>query len=212
MKTLVLDIETFSIANADAFLEPVSAPSNYKDEAKIAAYCAERRVELLARCALDPDLCRIVAIGLSDDTGDRVSLVEDEQDEHGTLCEAWGAIQRADILIGFNLLAFDLPVLIRRSQYLGLPVPLLNLDKYRTPHVDLIERLSFNGKIKAHSLDFYCARFGILSDDPHDGADIDALVKAGEWDAIAAHCRSDIAKTKALAERLGYLSPVAQTA
>jgi uncharacterized protein YprB with RNaseH-like and TPR domain len=204
---LILDIETFALDGADAFLEPVSAPSNYKDPAKIQQYCEEKRVELLSRCALDPDLCRIVAAGWSHDGNDvGVEIATHENQERGLLEELWFAILKSDAVIGFNVLAFDLPVMIRRSQYLGVSVPELNLDRYRTPHIDLMERLSFNGKIKAHSLDFYCKRFGIDVPDEHSGKDVDALVKAGDWNAVAAHCRADITRTKALAARLGYIN------
>lgn len=205
MNTIILDVETFALDGADAYLEPVSAPSNYKDPAKIEQYCVEKRAELLSRCALDPDLCRIVAFGWDRGEDCGVEIAQHENQERGLLEQLWRAIAMADAVVGFNVLSFDLPVLIRRSQYLGLNVPAVNLDKYRTPHIDLLDRLSFNGKIKAHSLDFYCKRFGIEIDDPHSGTDIDGLVRAGEWDAVAAHCRADVLRTKALATRLGYV-------
>lgn len=208
MSTLILDIETFALADADQYLEPVSAPANYKDPVKIEQYCVERRAELLAKCALDADLCEIVAIGWHRDIDAECRVLHrgTATDEAAMLRAFWNHAEDAAAMVGFNLLSFDLPILIRRSQYLGLPVPPLNLDRYKTPHIDLMERLSFNGKIKAHSLDFYCRRFGIACDDTHSGADVDALVKAGEWEAIAAHCRADVEKTRALAARLGYVT------
>ena len=36
-------------------------------------------------------------------------------------------------------------------------------------------------------------------------ADIQSLVNAGDWDAIAAHCRADVELTVGLAKRLGHL-------
>jgi predicted PolB exonuclease-like 3'-5' exonuclease len=212
VNTLVLDIETYSIADADLYLEPVAAPSNYRDQAKITAYQVEKRAEMLSRCALDPDLCRIVAIGSYDDEIE-VRTVMDEDDERDALVEIWERIGiggKQAVLIGFNLLSFDLPVLIRRTQYLGLPVWPINLDRYRTPHIDLMERLSFNGKTRAHSLSFYCRRFGIDVPDEHSGAAVAALVEAGRWEEVASHCRADVLKTRALATRLGYLQYVAE--
>jgi hypothetical protein len=218
MTHLILDLETFALDDARHFIEEPTAPANYKDPEKIAAYIAQRKIELIDRCALDPDLCRIVAIGWdSPDAcgGPTVDYADTEQEERALLVEAWDVIRGDGLsmgpsLVGFNLLAFDLPVLIRRSQYLGLRIPPLNLDKYRTPHVDLMERLSFNGKIKAHSLDFYCKRFGIEVADDVSGADVDALVKAGEWDRVLGHCRADVQKTRLLAERLGLLTQKAE--
>jgi predicted PolB exonuclease-like 3'-5' exonuclease len=110
--------------------------------------------------------------------------------------------------IGYNTLGFDLPVLLRRSLYLGVPHPHVSLDKYRTNHIDLQMRLSYNGAIKFRPLSFYCKRFGIESDDETSGKDIGAFVAAGEWDKVAAHCRADVLKTTALAERMGLLKPI----
>lgn len=218
---MVIDVETYALEEAAQFIEEPTAPENYKDSVKIAAYIADAKVKNLSRCALDPDLCRIVAIGTSfGDSADRWQRLM-ELDTHIETCAtineervalslAWLAVAHNPRVIGFNLLSFDLPVMIRRSQYLGIEVPqiALNLDKYRTPHIDLMERLSFNGKIKAHSLSFYCRRFGIDVADDTTGANIDAMVKADDWDGITAHCRADVEKTRRLAERLGILQPV----
>jgi 3'-5' exonuclease len=210
---VIIDIETFSLAGAEQFIEEPTAPANYKDPEKIAAYIAEAKAKAIDRCALDVDLCRVVAIGIcaEGDTHATVTTMSDDAVEREALELVWTAASHVDRLIGFNLLAFDLPVLIRRSQYLGVTVPatVINLDKYRTPHVDLMERLSFNGKIKARSLDFYCRRFGIDVADASTGKDVDALVKAGDWAGVANHCRADVEKTRLLAERIGVISAVA---
>lgn len=207
---LLIDVETVSLPEAGQYLEPVEAPANYKDPVKIAAYIEERRVAQLQKAGLEPDLCRLVAIGFEHDDGRGDVLTANRQPEFVMLQELWRAVSAAPAILGFNILEFDLPVLIRRSQYLGLqpPAAAINLDRYRTPHVDLMQRLSFNGKLTMRSLDFYCKRFGIEVADPHSGKDVEALVAAGDWSAVAAHCRADLVKTRALAERLGILSAV----
>ncbi len=199
---LVLDLETFALDEAAQFLEEPTAPANYRDPEKIAAFIADAKAKAVSRCALDPDLCRIVAISWDSDSGPYTNYAENDIGERQLIITAWEAI-KDETLIGFNLLAFDLPVLIRRSQYLSIRVPPLNLDRYHTPHIDLMERLSFNGKIKAHSLSFYCRRFGIDVPDETSGKDIDASVKAGDWQGVTAHCLADVKKTRLLAERLG---------
>ena len=209
---LVLDIETYSLDDAAAFLEEPTAPANYKDPEKIAAYIEQQRAKDLSRCALDVDLCCLVAIGYTHPVTGAIEVLTmgTETSERSFLRAFWDTVAGHDF-IGFNLLSFDLPVLMRRSQYLGVtnyrdtPV-----DRYKTPHIDLMERLSFNGKLKYRGLDFYCKRFGIHVPDATSGADIDAMVKANDWAGVTAHCRADILKTKALAERLGVLEPAAQ--
>jgi hypothetical protein len=42
---IVLDIETVGLPDAASYMEPVTAPANYKDPEKIAAYVAERHAE-----------------------------------------------------------------------------------------------------------------------------------------------------------------------
>lgn len=205
---MVIDIETYSLAEAAQFIEEPSAPANYKDPEKIAAYVAEKRIENLSRCALDVDLCRIVALGTQNtETGAIVvTTAHDDATERDMLEGFWHDTAGCNY-IGFNILGFDLPVLMRRSLYLGLnyfrqtPV-----DRYKTPHSDLMEILSFNGKLKYRGLDFYCRRFGIAIADETSGADIDALVKADDWVGVEAHCRADVVKTALLARRIGVLT------
>lgn len=206
-RALIVDIETFAISDAVQYLEPAEAPSNYKDPAKIAAYIKEAETKLLDGCALDPDLCRIVALGymLEDDERPVVSIAQTEAHERLILTQFWRSAEDRQF-ITFNGFKFDLPVLMRRSLYLGVEHPILNLDKYRSNHLDLYQRLTHNGTITGHSMRFYCARFGIQIDDLTIGKDIAALVRAGEWEGVRAHCHADVLATKALAARLGYLT------
>jgi hypothetical protein len=206
----VIDIETAPLPDAAGYLEPAEAPSNYKDPAKIEAYCAEKNAENLGRAALDCDLCQIVAVGWQrEDWNEPVVLTLDSEPngsikEAALLADFWGDLHQ-HATIGYNTLGFDLPVLLRRSLYLGIQHPFVNIDKYRTNHIDLQMRLSYNGAIKFRPLSFYCRRFGIPCDDETSGKDIGAFVAAGEWDKVAAHCRADVLKTKALAERMGLI-------
>ena len=204
---VVFDLETVACPDARDYLDPVEAPSNYKDPVKIAAYCEQTFAKRVEEAGLEPDLCEVVAVGFRHPEYATASAVytRADVDEAGLLELAWEAIQGRRI-VGFSVLNFDLPVLIRRSQLLGLRVPTVNLDRYRTPHVDLIERLTFNGKLTWRSLAFYCRRFAIPCEDATSGADIASMVAANDWAGVAAHCRSDVDKTAALAHRLGWLT------
>jgi uncharacterized protein YprB with RNaseH-like and TPR domain len=156
MSALIVDIECIGIESATDYLEPIEAPSNYKDPQKIADYIAEATAKALDRCGLDPDLCRIVALGAGEVEGpDTVILCKTEDDEATALEALWKRVTNAAgvprTLVSFNGFGYDLPVLMRRSQYLGIAHPTLNLDRYRSPHLDLMQRLTWNGAIKAHS-------------------------------------------------------------
>ena len=210
VRHIVIDIETVAAPGCADLLDPVKPPTNYKDPAKIAAYCEEKQVERIATAGLEADLCEVVAVGWQVEGSSTAVLTRGEASERDMLGTIWDKIDVCPV-IGFNVLGFDLPVLIRRSQLLGVIYPNLNLDRYRTPHIDLIERLTFNGKLTYRSLAFYCRLFGIPCKDTTKGADIAQLVTKFRWDAVATHCRADVEETAALAQRLGWLA-VAETA
>ena len=205
---LVIDIEAASIADAEQYLEPASAPANYKDEAKIAAYIAEANQQALSKCALDPDLARIVALGMCDPQTGVVDVLtaNSEASEGVLLTTLWERLRGQVTVIGYNVTGYDLPVLMRRSLYLGVTAPQIQIDKYRHPTViDLMQVLSYNGAMKYRGLAFYLKRFGIPHTDTTTGADIGALVSTGDWAAIEAHCRADVEATVALARRIGVI-------
>ena len=202
----VFDIETVSLAEAEAYVPPPTARANLRDPAKIAADLREKTAATLARAALDPDLCRIVAAGWDCDGRAESAVCEDAAQER-VLLERFWCQSRGATLVGFNCLGFDLPVLLRRSLYLGVPAPSLSLNKYRPGHiVDLMQVLAYQGTLTYRSLGFYCTRFGITVPDAVTGADVAALVAAGEWRHVHDHVRADVAKTTALARRLGVIA------
>lgn len=208
----VFDLETAPLTNAiDYLTEAVAAPSTWKDPDKIAARVTAKRYEQLEDCSFDPDLCRIVAIGhwLEDEDGPTVAIARDETDETSLLARFWDLV-RDRHLVGFNCCAFDAPVLLRRSLYLGVPTPLLQIDKYRHPGItDLQLVLSFNRVRRMHSLSFYAKRFGLAeTDDTLTGADIHQAVIDERWDDITRHCLSDVVKTAGVAAKCGYFTSV----
>ncbi len=201
---VVFDIETCHLPDAADYMEPAEAPANYKDAAKIEAYVNEQSARDLERCGLDVDLCRVVAIGCQRE-GDPAPLAWTANDaSEANMIGAFWDYTSEEHLVGFNCLVFDLPVLLRRSLYLGIQAPLIQIDRFKHPRVtDLADELSYSGKLKWRGLSFYCKRFGIPSTDTLTGADIALAVTEGRWDDIAAHVVSDVAKTAALASRMG---------
>lgn len=207
---ICFDIETAPLPEAaDYLVEPIEAPSNYKDMAKIAAYIEEKKAKQIDTCSLDPDLCRIVAVGMQVEDDREVYSVAAEagKDEAAIIQWLWSHAEGKH-LVGFNCIAFDLPVLLRRSLYLGIPAPLIFIDKYRHPDVtDLQQLLSFNGSMPWHGLDFYAKRLGCPVADTMDGSGIGLAVKEGRWDDIEAHVKADVQKTAFVAEKCGYFRP-----
>ena len=210
---LVFDIETAPILNASEYIDPPPPPANYKDPEKIEAYVAEKHADLIARAALDPDLARVVAVGMQVDgmAGPLVMIAKDEAGERDVLEQFWRRVGDGPdqaILIGFAILQYDLRVLLRRSLYLNVKAARVLIDKFRHPGVvDLMDILSFSGAEKFHSLNFYVKRFGLGPFDADiTGSAIGLAVATGQWDVIEAHCKIDVAKTVALAKRMGVLA------
>lgn len=208
---MVFDIETCPMPSCGEYLtDAIEAPSNYKDPAKIAAYIEEKRAKQIADAGLDLDLCEIVAIGWALPDAEVYAQTRETTSEADMLSGFWRfvqAVQRdSGNLVGFNCLSFDLPILLRRSLYLGIPTPKVHLDKYRHEGViDVASVLTFDGRMTWRSLSFYAKRFGIPHDDSVKGEQIAQLVADGKWADVAAHVRSDVATTAALAQRIGLI-------
>jgi hypothetical protein len=209
---LVLDLETTAIADIDDFADDVRIDSRLKDPAKI----AEARAAALEKAALDMDLARIVCVGLwaSDDPTPAV-FVGVDNDEWINVRTAWdeiqGCINQGGQIVTYNGIGYDLPLLMRRAQYLSVLFTPIDLNKYRPGAVlDLQNVLSFQGAKPFRSLSFYCRRFDIDVPDSTSGADMPALIAAGDWDAVRTHNLADLRRTQALAQRLGYIGAPAQ--
>lgn len=211
MAILVVDIETCALPNAADYLEAPTAPANYKDPEKIAAYCAEKLAEQRERCPLDPDLCEVAAVGIAGAKGPVEVRTREQESERDLLIWLWSFTEerliKPVVWLGFNVVGFDLPVLMRRSQYLNVRPPSLSVGKYRHPGIiDLQLQLSFDGARPYRSLRWYARRFGLEVADPVTGADVAALVAVDDWATVSAHCRADVETTRQLAHRLGVLA------
>ena len=224
MNPITLDIETVAIDDVSTYLvEPVNAPDNWKDPVKIAAYIAEAKAKQLEQAALDIDLAQVIALGIKDgDKPTQVLTAEHfpEREMLGELWSIWNHYTRTGtpMLVTYNGVSYDVPLLLRRSMYLDVKAPKISCDKYRhsSQQIDLMAILSLNGSKKYRGLQFYLARLGY----PHGGTDITGadIAKAyadKDWAAIAQHCRMDVEATAWLAERIGAVpkrQPVTEAA
>lgn len=209
---IIVDIETSGLPNAADYLEPVQAAKNLKDPEKVKADIEARTAERDAKLALDWNVGRIVAIGWwTEESGTVARICKDEAEEALALRDCWLECRHRTI-VGFNVKAFDLKFMTARSRYLGVSYPVLDFSKYsRKGITDLYLDLTFGdgtydqGAMR-RTLHAFCKRFGIPIKDDVTGADVPALVAAGDWDRVLAHVRSDVDLEVALAMRLGIVS------
>ena len=212
---VIHDGETIAHPDAQQWLDPVKPDARLRDPEKIAASILERTIERDNTLALHPDTCRLVAWGFHviGHAEPHCFLMRSEYEERELLKKWWEIyvdLIRRDgnvRLVGFNSLAFDLPVLLARSMWLDLDHPDLDIDRYRSPHAryDVMWHLSRKGVVKPHSLKFYAKRAGLDTLDKVEGSQIAQLVKEERWDEVEAHCLSDVGLTHSLANRIKLL-------
>ncbi len=170
---LFFDIETEGNPEVYDIMPEPSAPANYKDADKIASYIADKKAEQLSTAALDPDYGRIIAISMQVN-GEMVTNDIYSESEYHIVDDFWTAYNKCNgVSCGYNIIAFDLPYLMRRSFDLGIDVPIKPvLAKYRTePTIDLMGIL-YNWN-QAKSLKWVCKRYGIDNPLPElDGSQV----------------------------------------
>lgn len=217
MRYRVTDLETAAHPDAHLWVDPVKADSRLKDPAKIEESIKEKTAERDERLGLDPDCNRIVALGWHD-IGQNVPIVricKNEDEERAALIEYWTTYTtQPTTIVGFNSAKFDLVVMLMRSIYLKVrrPKGFVISPAWKSPHVDLFEKLSLGGardRKDIKGLRFYARRLGIPIYDDISGADVAAMVKAGEWGKIQNHCLFDLDLTRAVGEEIGELEPQA---
>lgn len=211
---IVLDLETAADLTALPLLDEPGPAGNLKDPAKIEASIRERKAAQLDRMSLDPFAGRIVCVGFQTEQMDEPRAVEAPGDDYERtaielIATRIGQSEVTRHIIGQNV-TFDLAWLMTRARLLSVPFPQIELRRYNTTaYTDLMHVLTCNGLAPdgamRRTLHRLCQRFGIPVEDDTSGADIATLVAADDWAGIAAHCRSDVALTHALAVRLGVV-------
>lgn len=218
---MILDIETTCNPDAVSLMPDPKAPANIKDPEKIRAAIEEKRAEQIANAALDPDYGRILSIGMYNENlakplvvyinAEVYPEVKDVEDEHGWLIP----LPEAGMLncfwlefaacrgycVGYNILNFDLPYLMRRSMALGVKVPLMPvLAKFRTePVTDLMMILYNWGADRYKGLKQVARLYGI----PNDCPDVDgSMTSEMTAEQLRAYQISDLKLTLALYNRM----------
>lgn len=208
---IVVDLEAIAIEGVDSFLDPVSAPSNYKDPDKIAAAIKEKREALIERAALNPHLCRIVVFGFETEDVLELRYCDTEEQEADALGDFWKLSNDGTCpIVTFNGINYDLLVMMARSFALGISFPDLDLRPWgiHGKH-DLYQILTFGGNASG-SLDFFSKRYDIKVPVEEKvamitGRDVAKLWADGQHDLVGQHCAYDIRRTSALARRFKRL-------
>lgn len=212
--TLIIDVASTPIDGVEAFISDGEPPENYTKPDSIAKWQAGYRARQVEKAALDFDLARISMIGIGWPDGTvSIDAIRNEDTERLALFGLATTLNAnvSPTLITFNGNYFDLPLLMRRAKYLGVSFPAINIDRYRSPHLDLLAILSGGDKERRKSLLFYCKRLGWTDIcKTLTGAEEAQAPAKGQWAELEQSVRHDLEATRRLAQWLGLLEPVSE--
>jgi hypothetical protein len=161
--------------------------------------------------ALDAMTGRIVCIGLLVDDGERLSPEPIcDLDERRLLERFWAALHDTDLLVGHNILGFDLMFIRQRSWILGIKPPLaLNLRKYYTDQVvDLMELwTNWSSRFKGASLENIAQALGCGEKTGH-GTDVAIWWANRDYGSIVKYCMDDVWLSYGVYCRMTYREPL----
>ena len=219
---LIFDIETVCNPENLALAPEPKAPANLKDPAKIAAAIEDKKRELIESAALDPDYGKILSLGYATSLNGPVTVFLSNEVYAMTAANADGPITvnetfrtEREIIedfwslfaacngcaVGYNILGFDLPYLMRRSMALGVQVPFIpNLAKFKTePITDLMAILYNWGSDRYKGLKQVAKLYGIQNDCPDvDGSQVKDLTP----EQLCAYQASDVDLVRRLYQRM----------
>jgi uncharacterized protein YprB with RNaseH-like and TPR domain len=207
---MFFDIETEpSREMLESFMPEFSAPSNYKDPEKIQRYITEKKEGFAETAPLDLDFARIKAIGIATGNDVPAGHVADETEswsEEGLLNWFWQCARDVQVFAGYNIVGFDIPIIMRRSFALGIrPTrPLFGLKPWDKLTLDLMRAFYHDGYgpgVKYRGLKWICQAYEIETEwdvDEVDGSMVQQLTS----EELRAYVVSDVAKTRALAVKM----------
>jgi len=218
MTYAIPDVETVPDESAVEFVAAKAAPSNWKDAEKRAAREAENAAKAASLMSLDPYSCRVACASVyTPEHGLESWVAKDARGEYALLMALWGRLKNRDRLIGYNIKAFDLPVLATRSRLLSVTAMPQRLSdprawgRYMDGVVDLFDLVNFGNPyskdhVVSRGLKSMARRFNLeVPEDDEGGGDVADLVACGAWDAVKYHCECDVRRTARLAMRFGVI-------
>jgi hypothetical protein len=214
MDPLFLDIETtFTLdqlvcENIAASIKP---PATHKKPETIAKWEAEQKPAAVRKAlhdtALDGGLGSIVAIGLGVGPARNV-LIRDPEDDEGDLLDTLFGIEvehgAYPVIVGHNVLAFDLPFLMKRAVVLGKRIPTWfpkDLKPWSDRVFDTMQRWGFGSRDYV-GLNRLAGYLGLSVNPTIDGAEVPGAFHDGRLSDIVAHCDEDLRLTQLIWGRM----------
>ncbi len=160
--------------------------------------------------ALDAMSGRVVCIGMLIDDGQIVTEITlADEDECQLITEFWRTVAPSDVLVGHNVLEFDVRFLRQRSWILGVePSRTLDTRKYYTR--DVVDTLQlwteWSGNKRGVSLNALGKVLG-CGEKTGNGANVAKMWAERDIDGIKSYCQEDVRLTYRVYCRLTYQEP-----
>lgn len=213
---LYLDIETLPTKDEGVIADiasTITPPATIKKAESLDAWEKDTKpglvVEAVAKTSFSGAWGSICCIGWAWNSETPVSILN-RGDEAKFLDEAFTSISGrapqygATTVVGHNVVSFDLRFIWQRCFVLGVKAPSwLPLDPKPWGR-EVADTMSiFSGVRDKISLDNLCRAMGLPGKgDGMTGADVAAAWERGEYDEIAAYCRADVERVRAVHQRM----------
>jgi len=217
MTYLYLDIETIPAQSASAkslIALSVKPPAQMKKADTIAAWEIEQKPQAvedaIAKSSLNAAFGHICCIGMAVDDGDVNSIswpnnATSEFEMINGFFEVVGdAIgNRFPTVVGHYITGFDLRFIWQRCIVLGIRVPAW-VPRNPKPWDPVVfdTMTAWAGARDTISMDNLCAALGLPGKGDIDGSKVAAMWANGEHEAIAAYCRGDVERTRAIHRKM----------
>lgn len=215
---LYFDIETIPCqlpGALDEFKAAVTAPAQYKKPDSIAEWLKENRdaqgeADWL-KTSFDGGMGHVCVIGWAVGDGEpdsyHAATTADEQELLENFFCLLTDVGAGKQLVGHNIIGFDLPFLWKRAMVLNVKPPIW-FPRNPKPWSDVVcdTMLLWDGQQRAGGgMDSICRLMGLPGKGDMDGSKVWPMVRDGKIDEVAAYCRDDVSRTRAMHKRMLFL-------
>jgi hypothetical protein len=217
MTYLYLDIETIPAQSDEAraaVAATVKPPATMKKAETIAAWEAEQKAsaveEAIAKTSFNAAFGQICCIGFTFDDAPATSIswpinVDNEKRMITAFFDEAGAIigNRFPTLVGHFITGFDIRFIWQRCMVLGIRVPAW-LPKDPKPWEGGVfdTMTAWAGARDTISMDNLCRALGVDGKGDVDGSMVGRMFAEGKHKEIAAYCRDDVDRTRAIHRKM----------